>query len=354
MPTEQVFPGKRGVLLGALLNLIPGTILIIGPLVAAVMIAGRVPSSPDRDISPGLSLFFFAIIIPSILGSFLVLRGLFLLRMTRRAVLDSEGVHVYGIWSQKSVAWCDIDAIDRGKGEGLGFGPSTRTIEILDVANRRRALVTDSVERFEELAQALIAGSSAATGRTTFVPEQTEERRIDKETRKIRWTAWVFVFFTLAMAAGFVGGLYEDSHLHRFATEGAKVEAKVLRTWMINVTPHIEYEFQDANGNTVSREAMLFPGEQWDRAQANPTITIEYLPTEPQWNRIVNGEDSGPQFGGKFLYVTGFGILMFGTLAVVTLLGYDLKAEQGVNQLVRHGRVIKEWGVNAKRTSSDK
>jgi hypothetical protein len=43
--------------------------------------------------------------------------------------------------------------------------------------------------------------------------------------------------------------------------------------------------------------------------------------------------------------VTIGGVLMFGALFVFTLLGYDLKRENGVNTLKRHGRVIRTWGV---------
>ncbi|GJM26531.1 MAG: hypothetical protein DHS20C16_29460 [Phycisphaerae bacterium] len=353
MPVEQVFPAKKSIVGGALLFLIPGMIVIVGALVMTVVIAKRIPATPDDNFAPGLNSGFFALIIPPIFGGFLILRGLSLLRMTSRVVLDREGVHVYRIGSRRVVPWCDIEAVDRGTSEELGFGPSTPTIEILDVAGRKLAKVTDSVERFEELADALIAGSSAATGRTTHVPEQTEDRRIAKETKKIRWTAWAFVFFTLAMAAGFVWGVYEESHLRRYATEGVKVEAKVLRTWMVSVTPYVEYEFQDNEGNRISREAMMYQDEHWDHAQESPTITVEYLPSAPSWNRIVSGENQGAQFSGKFLFVTGFGILFFGGMAVFTLMGYDLKAEQGVSQLVRHGRVVKEWGVNAKRPSKE-
>ncbi len=351
MPAEQVFPGKKGLVRRALLFVIPGLILVVGSFAMAIIVAMRVPSTPDRTFEPGLNTGFYALIAPPMFGTFIVLYGVFLLRQTRRVVLDRDGVYVYGLRSCKFVPWCDIDAVDRGKSNGLGVGMSVESIELLDVAGRRRAIVTDSVVGFEELAQALIAGSSATTGRETFVPEAAEERRVEKETKTIRRSAWVFVFFGVFSTAIFVMGVNEEIQARRYATEGVRIEADVIRTWMVKVTPHIEYVFKTDDGKRISREAMMYQGKDWDRAQTSPTITVEYLPSSPQWNRIVNGEHPAAEFGGQFLYLSGFGILFFGVFAVFTLLGYDFKADQGVNQLVRHGRVIKEWGVNANRNS---
>lgn len=153
------------------------------------------------------------------------------------------------------------------------------------------------------------------------------------------------------MVGGFIAGIYEEIHTKRYPTEGVTVEARVLRAWVTGVTPHIEYEFRDANGNRVSRETTLYPGREWDTAQTDRTIMVEYLQSAPDWNRPISGEDSGPQFGGNFLYLTGLGIMMFGSLAVFALLGYDFRSKDGVNTLMRHGRVIRTWGTKTNGSS---
>ncbi|HNO79554.1 MAG TPA: DUF3592 domain-containing protein [Phycisphaerae bacterium] len=349
MPAEQVFPGKPGLVRKGVLILVPGLILVVGSFAMAIIVALRVPSTPDRTIEPGLNSGFYALIGPPIFGLFIVFYGLFLLRQTRRVVLNRDGVHVHGLCSCTLVPWCDIDAVDRSKLNAIAVPASVPSIELLNAAGKRLEVVTDSVFGFEALADALIAGSSATTGRATFVPEAAEERRVEKGAKAIRLAAWAFVVFFLLTATIFALGVNEELHTRRYATEGVKVEADILRTWMVRVTPYVEYEFKDAEGNTISREAMMFQGKDWDRAQESKTITVEYLPSSPQWNRIVHGENSGALFGGKFLFLSGFGILLFGFLGGLAIMGYDLDAEPGKVKVLRHGRVIKEWGVNAKK-----
>ena len=68
----------------------------------------------------------------------------------------------------------------------------------------------------------------------------------------------------------------------------------------------------------------------------------ELLCSEYDWNRI-HGEDPGVQFGGSSVFLFSGGLLMFGTLFVTTLLGYNLKTENGISYLTKNGEVIKQW-----------
>lgn len=87
----------------------------------------------------------------------------------------------------------------------------------------------------------------------------------------------------------------------------------------------------------------MYPGPAWQMLREGNTVPVVYLPSAPDWNRLVSGEDVGAEFGGKSLFLFSGGFLMFSFMAVVCLLGYDLKTENGVTRLTRHGRVIKEW-----------
>ncbi len=338
----RVFRAKWTVALRAFGPLAFG-FLLLAVAVVMVLIAAQVPSTPERNLTPGLNVEFIGRLFPGIFGGLLVCYGASMLRMTRRVVLSERGVQVDSYLSRRNVPWEEIKSIDRGTGSATFMPESIQVLEILGVGGRVRAVIANTVQGFDELAQELIARSSAAAGQPTYVPEATEARRVKRETRQTRWANWAFLVFTLAMAAGFAGGLYEEIHTRRYASEGVEVEAKVLRTWMVNVTPRVEYSFSDDSGKVFTREAMMYQGPEWELARKSKTIPVLYLKSSPDWNKLASGEDPGPQFGGSFLFLTGGGILMFGLLTVVSMMGYDLKTDKEGTRLMRHGRVVKEW-----------
>ena len=71
MPAEQLFPGKPGIVRKGVLILVPGLILVVGSFAMAIIVALRVPSTPDRTIEPGLNSGFLALIGPPIFGMFI-------------------------------------------------------------------------------------------------------------------------------------------------------------------------------------------------------------------------------------------------------------------------------------------
>src|SRR6185312_17355478 len=85
-------------------------------------------------------------------------------------------------------------------------------------------------------------------------------------------------------------------------------------------------------------------GPEWDALESAHIVPIEYLRSDPSWNRLTAGEQPGAEFGGKFLLVSAGGLVLFGTCLVFTFLGFDLKIENGVTTLVRYGQPIRRWG----------
>lgn len=79
--------------------------------------------------------------------------------------------------------------------------------------------------------------------------------------------------------------------------------------------------------------------------QDSGTVPVVYLPAEPQWSRLVRGEDPGVEWGGWFLLVALGGTLLFGLGCLVCLSGYNLKTEDGVSSVTRNGRVVWQRGT---------
>jgi hypothetical protein len=161
-----------------------------------------------------------------------------------------------------------------------------------------------------------------------------------KSGRKTRVFAVVASSFLLIMfAIGFAAGVNETLHVRRFATEGVATDAKIVRRYMVSVTPRIEYAFSDGAGKRFTRETAM-DETAWKDLEGRSTVPIEYLSSDPGWNRLVEGETEAEMFGGKFLFLTGGGLILFGGMLVVSLLGYDLRSENGKMRFVRYGEPV--------------
>jgi hypothetical protein len=328
----------------------PSPLLAVGLIVAGIaflVLLGFVfvkqvntPARPGRDDSTMPGMLGGA----SVLGIGMIAGGLYMLRFARRVVLDPQAVHVETLFSRRSVPWSDIQRIERDKQTAMLGVAKQKIIRLIGHDGKTKQVIADTVQHFDILERDLAARSSAATGQVTFDPAADEQRQIVKENRKMKWVAALFGLMTLGMGAGLIAGINEERHKRLFATEAVFVDAKIVHARMYNVTPRVEYSFQDEQGHTFTRDAMMYQGPEWDALQNRRTVPVKYLRSDPNWNYLVSGEQSVAEFGGKFLFICGAGLLVCATLFVITLLGFDLKSEDGVTKLTRRGRVIKTWG----------
>jgi hypothetical protein len=309
-----------------------------------LIVAVSIPRTPEQKFEPGLNAWFMAQITLSLFGILAIATGIACFRMTRRVVLDQAGLTIHTFFSRRTVSWTDITQVARERRSMTFTSRPFEVLELLDRHGQRRAVIADTLADFETLAEAVVNKSSVTAGQPTYDSDRNESRTIEKSRRQIRWAAWGFACFAIAMAGGLVAGINEEMHVRRFPTEGVTVDATVVRTWMVRQIPHVEFSFTDAAGRTFTRDAMMYSGPDWEKARSSKTVPVMYLPSSPNWNRMERGEDIGPQFGGEFLFLTAGGVLMFGLLALVSFRGYDLKLEDGVMTLMRHGRVLRQWG----------
>jgi hypothetical protein len=311
-------------------------ILLMSVFIFVASLNARV--RPGHDMTPGILGGI------SVLWIGMLARGIFLLRQTVRVVLDPAGVHLERVMSRwRSIGWGEIRRIDRDKHSTL-FGDSYELIRLIGESGKPLAEVSETIENYQFLANEIAMRSAAASGRATYDATEDERRRGAKERRKRRWLAALAGIITLGMGAGFVVGLNEQVHTRRYARDGAKVEARIVRRWMLRVTPWIEYSFRDSRGREFSREAMM-DQRAWDQLEGRRTVGVEYLASDPTWNRLTSGEERESGLGGGFLYIAGAMTLVFGGMFVFLVLGFDLKSEDGVTTLTRRGRVVKQWGA---------
>ena len=112
---------------------------------------------------------------------------------------------------------------------------------------------------------------------------------------------------------------------------------------MFRVTPHVEYSFTDPSGHAHSRDVMMNK-DDWDELVFAKTIPVEYLPSDPEWNRPVQRRRFDKPRRAISLDV-GAMSLVFAFFCVTSFLGYDLKSESGVTRLTRGGTNVRQWGT---------
>jgi hypothetical protein len=258
-------------------------------------------------------------------------------------VVGRDGVLLEGFASRRTVGWSEIERMEREK-KSVMLGDSIEILVLVGAKGRRLAMLPASIEGFEGMCDVIAARSAAARGQETYRPQEDQGRQQAKAARRMRWVAILFGLFTVGMAAGLVAGIWDELHTRRYDTQGIKTPARITRRYKVSVTPRVEYVFTDAAGKEHKNE-MMMADDAWDALEGQKTVEVEYLPSDPDWNRLVSGRsEDEPNFGGKFLLVTSGGLLMFGTCFVLTAMGWDLKTESGKTLLVRRGRVIRQWG----------
>jgi hypothetical protein len=342
----RVFPAKGRIGLQAAGFLVGGGLYLLMLIVwfLLLVMAPDRPGHVQNQMAPGL------IGGSSVVGIGLLARGIFLLRSVTRVVLDERGVTLEGFVSRQTVPWESIERIDREKKSQAMGQKSVPILKLVGAGEKKLAEIPETISDFEAMAGEVAARSAARRGKPTFDPAANEQRLKVKARKTKKGTLAALVFLLLMMGGTFVGGLYEEVHVRRYATEGAQAQGKIVRRFMVRVTPRLEYTFRDERGVVHSREtAMDQPA--WDALDGETTVPVEYLKSDPEWNRV-KGEEAGPSLGGMFLWLSGGGLLFFGVMFAFMLLGFDLKIDGGRTTLERHGEVLRSWGAAAAAMSA--
>ena len=332
----RIYAAREGVGLQAALCLAGGIALVL-VMIGLFVFSIALPKGADDKFLPGL------IGGSSVLWIGLIGRGIFLLRSVTQVIVDSTGVHLQGFISRRTVPWDQINRIEVDKKPGFLGGASQRVLTLLDTRGKKIAQIPETIAEFETLGNELAERSTAARGHSTYDTAADEERQSKKQLRKMRVVAVLCGFLALGMGAGFIAALNEELHLRRYETEGVEIQANIVRRYMLRVTPYIEYSFKDEAGHVHSRNVMM-KQRTWDDLIFANTIPVEYLKSDPEWNRPTSGEDE-THFGG-FVWLIGAMSLVFAIFCVTSFLGYDLKSEDGVTRLTRAGKTLRQWGTS--------
>lgn len=168
-------------------------------------------------------------------------------------------------------------------------------------------------------------------------PTYDRDRSIEQRRRKARRSARLLVVAGVIFAplGLFVAGhsLNTLTHKRSLAREGVDVEARIVRHYRYNITPHLEYAFEDAYGRTFKRDVVMEPAA-WEALAGAETASVRYLPSDPDWS-IIEGEEIATPEGPPIIIAGALCTLMAVGFLVLGVLGIDLRVEGGKLKFTR-------------------
>ena len=341
MPTGQspnrVFLARRRVGVRAAIFIVVGALEIVAIILTAVFRA-------NAFLEPSYAVMLTFLVCLSVVGIAFIGRGLFLLRTTVQVVLDEIGVRIDTHLSHQSVRWSEIDRLESDTKIISMSAESYKVIKLMDRSGRPLAAIDERISDFEAMVAELNDRASPAAGHATYDAAEDELRSVEREMMGLRANVLVTGLFAAAILAVLCYGVYEEWHIRRYASEGVRAEATIVHREMVGLTQKIEYTFVDERGRSYSRKTAMYVGGALLSADLKQTVPVEYLRSNPDWNRLVKDEVVGARLSGWSILVAAFGLLVCGTVFVVMLFGFSLKRSNGVTKLTRWGSVVRLWG----------
>ena len=293
-----------------------GTLLCLGLFLLTLLLP------PRGGIMPGLIGAMMA-------GSlFMILRAVILLRSPCRVVLDASGVFIERRIARTFVPWSQIATLRRERTSDL-FGRGQKDVLVLCGEDGRvLARIVGSLVNFPVLVAEIESRSAAARGAPTYDRDRAIQERRRKAKRSARLAVGGGIAIGLIGIAVAGDGVNTTIHERALAREGQDVQARVARHYVYNVTPHLEYDFQDARGQEHRRDVVL-ESPAWEALRDAQTVEVRYLPSNPNWS-VVAGEEKMTMEGVPSV-VLGLAVaLLAGAMISAIALGYtDIRMEGG-------------------------
>ncbi|MFN3648936.1 MAG: hypothetical protein ACK47B_05075 [Armatimonadota bacterium] len=215
-------------------------------------------------------------------------------------------------WSE--IGWSMIDA---------PLGPR-RVLRVFDVEGRVLVSLSESIERFDALAEAL-------TGRIAAKRDDTAERvQRTQARRRAVWLGLGGVLF-LAVSISLAWMTSREIRAERLLkTAAVPGKAQIERRFLApnGVTPRLVYRITTKDGKSASRNAeVLRP--MWDALEGAETVDVIYVPGEPEISRLAAGE--APDRDASTQPLVGYGVPVLGGLFSLFFLGAAVLAWRGLD-----------------------
>jgi hypothetical protein len=334
------FKNPQKIVLPVIISLVASIITII--MIIVIFFLGLLSS----DSNP---------LMPGIVGgiSFLPVLGLsfafYLLRSPVRIVVTDSGLTLEWLIRQKTFSWRMISRLEL-KDPGIFHnwvssmkGKSKTASEMLVIfgPNGKKLFeIGDNFENFSALMEQIRQRSSDASGKATFNSQEQIQKKIHRQNKSRIILLVLGILFAGISISVLVISIVASHNKKLLKTEGQIIEATIMRHYLYNVTPRLEYSFTLEEGETFSKNVMVNK-PYWETLEENSTVPVKYLPSNPKKNTLAfdNANDTDLPL---VIAVPTCLILCFmgGTCIVMYFLKItDLKFENGRFKVVRVGDV---------------
>jgi hypothetical protein len=275
---------------------------VLAVLVAVLLFVVNVFTPPGKGLP--FPVFIGTTVIPIMLGGAAIAYAFHLLRCPSQVQLDREGIALEGPMIRRQIAWSEIGRVETDKKEWPWLQREFRALVLYGTAGRKLATLTELIGDFDDLVAQVSARVEEATGAGVG----------DARLRKSKRNAVLFcvagvAFFCLCVFVG-IDAWRTKTNLRLLETEGVEVDATIKRHYIYNVTPRIEYAFATTDGAPFNRNASM-DRSAWDRLQGAKTVRVRYVPANPDFSRLMEGEvedmEMNPNVG---LVFSGIGIAL--------------------------------------------
>ena len=290
-----------------------------------------IPGDKHSSLTPGIIGGF------AVVPIFCFIYSLFMLKCITKVSLASEELILEGLISKISIPWDKISKLKRNK-EQLIF--NTKKVDVLvlcDENDKTLGRITGMLDNFPELVNRIEKQAEKARGKSVFDENEEIQRKQKEQSKNMRVAKYAFGFFTLMGLAMSVWGGYDYYNLKQLKEHGVEIQAKIVRHYIYNVTPRLEYSFETESGQSHTNDVMV-ERKEWDAIKGLEQIPVTYLPGNPEWNCLVKGEI--PATEPKMMLLVGIACtILFGIFLGVAMTGLDLDTTDGKIKIVRAGEV---------------
>jgi hypothetical protein len=322
-------------------------ILFIIFMILIFLIAMVLPPGGKGSMFPG---FFGGM---SVIPIFSIGYGIFLLSSVIRVQINAEGVWLEGFISKKSIPWGKIARLKREKVRANLFSNKETDILVLcDDNDKELGRVSGIIDDFADLVGEIEKRSSESRGASTFNLESEISRKQQEEIRKRKKLKWVFIVI-VGMFLTFTGyGAYEYYYHHKLQNEGKIIEAEIVRHYMYNVTPRLEYCFTTSDGKKHHNDVMMETPD-WNNLEKQQKVKVCFLEDLPEYNCLSVGEIPATD-PWEFLMVGLGGTVFFGIFLGIVCSGYDVVSKNGKIKLRKVGDIAEDLELEPTTVSAEK
>lgn len=293
-----------------------------------------------KNPAPGDGIF------PGIIGGLSVIPILafasvfLLMRTAKQVILDFDAVVINGYCWSKRLKYESITTIDHRLGDPNNPLAPTDLLRLFDWKGKVIGRISMKITDFNILETELLRRIQNATGEKVYDREKELLEKRRKKKRQRCWFVLGFGVFTLLQCGGFIWGYWDYSKEKQLQKNGVVVEATIKCHYLFNGRGHrLEYVFT-INGKEYTKDVLLYERE-WTNLKEEKSVTVRYLPNNPNINQPEQGENRGDM--SMLLWICPLGMMIFGTSFIFFgVLGYDFETYNNTVYLLKPGQILED------------